>query len=215
MLYLPTIYGYSPNPTDDKPIVLPDVTVKEFKSLLRFFYAMKSPIPTKKLLVDVLAFEQDEKLALLRIAHKFVFDNIFEYICGEFEPGSFPVADRVCVGDKYGLKNWLSSAYKTTLERTPDQKLSFEEADALGLKRTVRVLEAKNSILHEARVDDLKNVQSTVASRCKKKYRYDSEDDDMAVPMTLSCSCCTQQMNDISVGNMENAVARAVENLLS
>ncbi|EKM75367.1 hypothetical protein AGABI1DRAFT_116395 [Agaricus bisporus var. burnettii JB137-S8] len=181
--------------SDDKPIILPNVTVKEFKTLLRYFYAMTLPMPNGKVLADILVFEQDEKLALISIAHQFCFDKIYEYILGEIEPGMFPLVDRVRLGDQYGLKNWLSSAYKTILERTPDQKLSLEEADALGLKRTVNILEAKNSILHE--VHDLKNVQSTV------------------VLITLACSCCTQQMNDISVGEMENAVARAVENLLS
>lgn len=124
------------------------------------------PIPNKKALVDILAFEIDEKLALLSIAHQFVFDKIFEYICGELEPEEISVVDRVRLGDKYCLDKWLSSAYKDILKRTPDENLSQEEANALGVKRVVKVLEAKNSILFEVYREHVGRSSSNGHLRC-------------------------------------------------
>ncbi|XP_006455759.1 hypothetical protein AGABI2DRAFT_195135 [Agaricus bisporus var. bisporus H97] len=191
--------------SDDKPILLPNVTVKEFKTLLRYFYAMKSPTSNKKLLADVLAFEQDEKLALLSIAHQFCFDQISEYILGEIEPGTFSVVDRVRLGDKYGLKTWLSSAYETILERTPDQKLSREEVDALGLDRTVRILEAKNFTLHKVHDQCLKKSNVPI---CTERNLFQER-----------CDCCTRWMDFKSAGGSaairKSDVALAVDNLLS
>ncbi|EKM75366.1 hypothetical protein AGABI1DRAFT_132267 [Agaricus bisporus var. burnettii JB137-S8] len=200
--------------SDDKPILLPNVTVKEFKTLLRYFYAMKSPTSNKKLLADVFAFEQDEKLALLSVAHQFCFDQIYEYILGEIEPGTFSVVDRVRLGDKYGLKDWISSAYKVILERTADQKLSQEEAHALGFDRAVEVLEAKISILHEVHGDHPKKFPPSTP--CDNPFQSAFSSYSNRRP----CQCCARWMNDISTQNpqnpvsMENAVARAVEKLL-
>lgn len=107
------------------------------------------PIPNKKTLADILAFGQDDKLALLSIARQFVFDKIFEYVCGELKPGDIPLVDRVRLGDKYHLDKWLSSAYQTILERNQDEQMSKEEVDVLGIERVVKVLEAKNHALQK------------------------------------------------------------------
>ncbi|EKM76542.1 hypothetical protein AGABI1DRAFT_115672 [Agaricus bisporus var. burnettii JB137-S8] len=128
--------------SDEHPIPLPGVSVKEFKTLLRFFYAMAERIEDLDTGFDLLKLEIDEQLALLSISHRFMFDNIFKYMLRVICPGDLHVLDRIRFGDKYELREWLLSAYETLLDRT-SERLTEEEISLLGLDRVVRLLEAK------------------------------------------------------------------------
>lgn len=83
------------------------------------------------------------------------------------------MVDRIRLGDKYRLNKWLYSAYKTILGRTPGEKLSLEEADALGLERVVDVLEAKNLILHQAYSDGpSRHLTPCQSCKCRSTCKY-------------------------------------------
>jgi hypothetical protein len=101
---------------------------------------------------EILAYKLDEKLDLLSIAHRFAFDEIFDYIRRQIDPGEIPVVNRIRLGDKFSLTEWLDSAFKTILDRNPEEKMSDEEAAALGLGRLVKLFEEKNSMYHKVKL---------------------------------------------------------------
>ncbi|XP_006457734.1 hypothetical protein AGABI2DRAFT_114778 [Agaricus bisporus var. bisporus H97] len=158
--------------SDEKTIPLPDVTAKEFRTLLRFFYAMSLPSMSanKDTVIELLSFNQEDKLALLSIAHRFVFDEIFNYISQRVEHMEIPVVERIRLGDKYDLTPWLTSAYKEILDRTSlESNMRQEEIDVLGLDRVVKIFLAKTFMLRESLdgVQEAPRVHATSCSLCR------------------------------------------------
>lgn len=105
--------------------------------------------PNLKSLIEVLAYNQEEKLALLSVAHRFNFSKIFRYIIKEINADQLSVLNRIRLGDKYELNDWLLSAYKQLINRSPTMDWSKEEAEVLGLERVNKLFQAKNLMLHE------------------------------------------------------------------
>lgn len=90
--------------------------------------------------VDKLKLE--DKLALLSISHRFLFDKIFECVNNTITPADIAVVERIRLGDKYRLQEWLFSAYESLLNQ-PAESLSVEEIDTLGSERVACLLKAK------------------------------------------------------------------------
>lgn len=55
--------------------------------------------------------------------------------------GQIPAEMRIHIGDKYGLEEWLLSAYETLLDRS--QTMTMSETKALGFERAVALLRAR------------------------------------------------------------------------
>lgn len=89
------------------------------------------------------ALSLDEKLALLSISHRFLFEAIFKYAFGKIEPTDVPIVDRIRLGDKYGHPEWLASAYKSLLDSAPGTSVTDEELQALGPEGTISLFRAK------------------------------------------------------------------------
>jgi hypothetical protein len=104
-------------------------------------------------------FTQDEKISLLSISHRFLFDDIFHVIKSQVPPTSLSVVTRIHLGDKYDMTEWLSSAYVALLDRSPDD-LSAEEAEALGFKRVACLYKAK-CFMYQERVPVVKAGKSS------------------------------------------------------
>jgi hypothetical protein len=90
---------------------------------------------------------QKENLNLLSISHRYVFDKVFKYAVKQLRPGNIPVVDRINLGDKYGLEDWLSSAYQELLDRY--QVMNEVEITTLGTGRITQFLKAKNFMQEE------------------------------------------------------------------
>lgn len=90
---------------------------------------------------------QESNLDLLSISHRYVFDRIFKYAVQQLRPENLPIVDRLVLGDKCGLENWLLSAYGELLDRT--QTMNEIEATALGTDRMIRFLKAKEFMYQE------------------------------------------------------------------
>jgi hypothetical protein len=117
------------------------------------------PTPNEKDLVEILAYNQEEKLALLSITHRFNLDNIFQYIKKEIPPDEISVLDRIRLGNKYEMNEWLVSAYKDIIDRT-GASVTEEESKALGSEEVIKLLQVKNSMLFER----LENAESYITS---------------------------------------------------
>lgn len=80
---------------------------------------------------------------LLSISHRFLFDDIFQYALQQLESirGQVPVETRFLIGDTYGLKDWLSSAYENLLDR--QKAITTDECKAMGFERVVAFLRAR------------------------------------------------------------------------
>ncbi|KAF5350610.1 hypothetical protein D9756_008633 [Leucocoprinus leucothites] len=166
MFSVPTEGAEVEGMNDDRPIRLPDVTVKEFELLLNHLYNLlvqsKLYLPwCQQWLIDDLTCSrpcsgndnarikanQEDNLSLLGIAHRFVFDGIFQLIVKELEPVTVPLITRIRLGQKYELEEWLVSAYETLLAR--HESLNLDEAAALGPDRVICFIKARDYIHRE------------------------------------------------------------------
>jgi hypothetical protein len=93
----------------------------------------------------------DDKLSLLNISHRFLSDDIFHFITPQVQPPSIPIVERIRLGDKYNIAEWLRSAYIALLDRSPGD-LSAEEAESLGFERVACLYKAK-CFMYQERVE--------------------------------------------------------------
>jgi hypothetical protein len=93
----------------------------------------------------------ENKLSLLSISHRFLFDDIFHFIIRQVHPSSIPMAERIRLGDKYDILEWLSSAYIALLDRSAGD-LTGDEARALGSDRVACLYNAK-CFMYQERVE--------------------------------------------------------------
>ncbi len=106
---------------------------------------------------------------LQSISHRFVFDEIFKYATQQLPPSDIPVIERIRLGDKYGLRDWLLSAYQTLLDRA--EPLKAEEADILGTDRVIRFIRAKEE-MHQERLSIAKEEMQRQLSRAIYAEQY-------------------------------------------
>lgn len=129
----------------------------------------------------VLPNDQKGKLALLSIAHRFNFSGIFKATLKGINVNNMSVLDKIRLGDKYDMNEWLLSAYIDIIDRAPELTWNEEEAEVLGLGRVNRLLRAKNFMLHERlkRLETCTNSYYNLTSTCAKctgsGYFYYSE----------------------------------------
>ncbi|KXN84418.1 hypothetical protein AN958_12628, partial [Leucoagaricus sp. SymC.cos] len=161
--------------SDEHPIHLPDVTAREFELLLDHFYALF----VSSLILDVLAsllssFMNQNLLLLLSIAHRFAFDRLFKVTLDEVVVDKVAIIDRIRLGEKYNLCEWLFSAYEALLDRK--ESLTRDEADALGPDRVIRFIGARD-FMHQDRLGiaqaDLKHTRNQLDQRSNgHNFRY-------------------------------------------
>lgn len=86
---------------------------------------------------------------MLSIAHRFCFDEIFQYALGELQSviKDIPAIERFSIGQKYNLTEWMLSAYETLLDRVIP--LTAHEAEILGPHKVVSYIYAREA-MHEA-----------------------------------------------------------------
>ncbi|KAF7762114.1 hypothetical protein Agabi119p4_8707 [Agaricus bisporus var. burnettii] len=124
---------------DDQPISLPGVTIREFEALMDYLYLPPHARSRYNDIQQNMDFYRD----LLSISHRFLFDDIFQYALQQLESirGQVPVETRLLIGDAYGLKDWLSSAYESLLDR--QKAITTDECKAMGFERVVAFLRAR------------------------------------------------------------------------
>lgn len=85
----------------------------------------------------------DFYIDLLSISHRFLFDDIFEYAHRQLESimDQVPVETRFFIGDTYDIKDWLSSAFETLMDR--NKSITADECKAMRFRRVLAFLKAR------------------------------------------------------------------------
>jgi len=119
--------------TDDSPILLANVTCKEFESLLNFFYLsiFDREVPL------------DECLSLLKVSQTYMMHEIHWIAIEEISDRgpAVPAVEKIVLATKHSIPQWLQPAY-VELCRRPEA-LTESEGVVLGLATTVKVLKAR------------------------------------------------------------------------
>ncbi len=108
---------------------------------------------------------------LLSISHRFLFNNIFRYAVGKLHPviGSVPAAQRFVLGQKYGVKDWMLSAYETLLDRET-APLAFE-LEVLGFDKAARLMQARDA-MHEQHLQDIEKARQETEAEMNRPPSY-------------------------------------------
>jgi len=135
MFSLPSGDAVTEGKSDDKPIPLPGVTIRQFESLLDFFYFRQS--------IEDSSLTSADWIDLLAISSRYDFEKIRKRAIKELEnaqPATDPVT-KVMLALKHDIPEWLQPAYVLLCER-PDP-LDEAEAEKLGISTTVKVAKAR------------------------------------------------------------------------
>ncbi|KAH7928354.1 hypothetical protein BV22DRAFT_1005071 [Leucogyrophana mollusca] len=122
--------------TDERPIVLPEVTAVEFETLLKFFYNSMYSKPLESV---------EEWVALLSISTRYGMDRVRERALEEID--SMPPVDpirRIVLAKKHDVAEWLVPAYAALCRRV--EPLNVLEAVEIGLETTVLVATAREKV---------------------------------------------------------------------
>ncbi|OAX42256.1 hypothetical protein K503DRAFT_683751 [Rhizopogon vinicolor AM-OR11-026] len=139
--------------TDDRPIVLPEVTVAEFECLLKFLYdrnTTPSPLSTT-----------EEWIKLLSISTRYSMERIRTRALQELEyiPPLDPIR-RIALARKYDVREWLLPSYVTICLRR--QPLNVLEAVELGLETMVLIAMARESVRDPGTLKAFDDARSSV-----------------------------------------------------
>jgi len=117
--------------SDETAIPLPGVTIRQFESLLDFFYFRQS--------IEESSLSIEEWTDLLAISTRFDFDKVRKRAIKEIENSQPPVdpVTKVMLANKHDIPQWLQASYVSLCERS--EPLEEEEAEKLGLSMTVKV----------------------------------------------------------------------------
>lgn len=123
--------------SDDKPIVLPEVTVAEFEGLLKFLYdggTSPSPFSTA-----------EEWVRLLSIASRYGMERIRTRALHELEylPPLDPI-QKITLARKHNVQEWLLPSYVALCLRR--QPLNVLEAVELGLETMVLIAMGRETV---------------------------------------------------------------------
>ncbi|KAH7910894.1 hypothetical protein BJ138DRAFT_1151832 [Hygrophoropsis aurantiaca] len=122
--------------TDDRPILLPEVTCTEFATLLKFFYNSMYKQPLESV---------DEWVDLLSISTRYGMENVRERALEELD--SLPPLDpirRIVLAKKHDVLEWLIPAYAALCRRV--EPLTVSEAIEIGLETTVFLATAREKV---------------------------------------------------------------------
>jgi len=146
--------------TDDTAITIPEVTCKEFESLLDFFY-YRFVLPYRvhiwlspRYLRESTKEETrsiDQWVSLLSISTRFQLDRIRRRAISEIEAHhpQLHAVDRVVLAVKHSVDPWLIPAYCDICERT--EPLTDQEAEKLGAVATARLARTRELLRKSGR----------------------------------------------------------------
>jgi len=140
--------------TDDRPIVLPEVTVVEFESLLKFLYDRNTTPPPLS--------TTEDWIRLLSISTRYGMERIRARALQELEysPPLDPIR-RIVLARKYDVREWLLPSYLALCLRR--QPLSVLEALEIGLETMVLIAMARESVRDPGTQNDFENARNRMS----------------------------------------------------
>ncbi|KAH9897744.1 hypothetical protein C8Q73DRAFT_370134 [Cubamyces lactineus] len=121
--------------SDEHPIPLPDVKAVDFARFLSLFYPSN--------VIDGDLSTLDEWTSVLRISHRYEFDEYSKLAIQRLEPLATPI-DRILLARQYDIPSWLENAYFDLCVR--EDSLTYDEGMLLGLADVILIAELRQRI---------------------------------------------------------------------
>ncbi|KAF8910872.1 hypothetical protein CPB85DRAFT_1221146 [Mucidula mucida] len=166
MFSLPCPDGHTPEgQTDEDPIILEGIEAKDFDRLLSILYPKNfrtCEIETK-----------EEWISVLSLATRWDFTSIRELALSRLHPNSFTAsaqlnlspADRIVLGLRFDVSEWLLPAYSELCMRT--EALTLEEGEILGMQNVINIAQARQAIRYPSNLNrSFDGVQNLVREMC-------------------------------------------------
>ncbi|KDQ58997.1 hypothetical protein JAAARDRAFT_649979, partial [Jaapia argillacea MUCL 33604] len=125
--YFRTMFRLHVTSSESRPIVL-DVSIASFESFLGVLYPVH--------FARHVATTANEWIAILALATEWSFATIRTLAMRELFPLASPI-DKVIVGIRYDMKEWLNDAYIAICERP--EALTRQEGERLGLDEVIKI----------------------------------------------------------------------------
>uniref|UniRef100_A0A0W0F6L7 BTB domain-containing protein n=1 Tax=Moniliophthora roreri TaxID=221103 RepID=A0A0W0F6L7_MONRR len=125
--------------TDDKPIEIPGVTCNQFEALLDHFYDGRVV-----LFVLMGQFLTKKYIDLLSVAHRFECTTARERAIKGIDTATTEPIQMIELAELYDVPRWIELAYIELCQRK--EPLNEAEVEALGPKKTVLVLRAREAL---------------------------------------------------------------------
>ncbi|KAH9931576.1 uncharacterized protein B0H18DRAFT_872039 [Fomitopsis serialis] len=122
---------------DHRPVYLPEVTVREFESLMHFLYYG---------MFDNCGVTLPQWIDILRVSKLFVCDNLVDRAIKEIHqhrPRIDPV-EKIVLAVRHNIADWLAPSYAAICQRA--QPLNSEEGHKLRLETTVLLARAREAV---------------------------------------------------------------------
>ncbi|KZP08365.1 hypothetical protein FIBSPDRAFT_939052 [Athelia psychrophila] len=118
---------------DEKnPVVLPDVSCRDFDEFLAILYPTDFRRPTEKTTA--------QWTSVLHLAEKWGFESIQLLAIDKLTATAIPV-DKIVLGRRYGISEWLPGAFEAVCARA--DPLTIEEGMKLGVEDIIRISAAR------------------------------------------------------------------------
>ncbi|KDQ58999.1 hypothetical protein JAAARDRAFT_99927, partial [Jaapia argillacea MUCL 33604] len=125
--YFRTMFRLHDTSSESRPIAL-DVSIASFESFLGVLYPVH--------FAQHVATTSNEWVAILALATKWSFATIRTLAMRELFPLASPI-DKIVVGIRYDIKEWLNDAYVAMCERP--EALTKQEGERLGLAEAIKI----------------------------------------------------------------------------
>ncbi|KAF9078461.1 hypothetical protein BDP27DRAFT_1412446 [Rhodocollybia butyracea] len=125
-----------------RPLEIEGVSIREFKSLLDFFYRGMYRSSADAVPVS-------EWIDLLAAASVLKFEKAKEHAINAIDKASEgpDAVEMIFLAEKYGIERWLRPAYISLCKRK--EPLQLNEAETIGMEKTVKLIQAREEFLKE------------------------------------------------------------------
>ncbi len=183
MFSLPCPDGHTPEgQTDEDPIILEGIEAKDFDRLLSILYpkcvnvsfkiVCPSLIPRRNFRTCEIE-TKEEWISVLSLATRWDFTSIRELALSRLHSNSFTAsaqlnlspADRIVLGLRFDVSEWLLPAYSELCMRT--EALTLEEGEILGMQNVINIAQARQAIRYPSNLNrSFDGVQNLVREMC-------------------------------------------------
>ncbi|KDQ59002.1 hypothetical protein JAAARDRAFT_649995 [Jaapia argillacea MUCL 33604] len=153
--YFRTVFLQHGSSSESNPIIIEDVSITSFESFLGVFYPRHFAKHT--------ATTVEEWTSILALATKWSFDTIRTLAMRELFPLASPI-DKIVVGIRYEVKEWLKDAYVAVCERS--ESLTKAEGERPGLDEVIKISSMRQEARTGATLLPHQDVQDIVEAEC-------------------------------------------------
>ncbi|KAF5320980.1 hypothetical protein D9619_001579 [Psilocybe cf. subviscida] len=145
---------------DEKPIVLSNISKKDFERLLVILYPINFHIPEISSI--------DEWTSVLSLSTQWEINSVRHLAIGRLSKLSISSSDRVALGKRYDVPEWLADGYCELCLR--DDPLTLLEGHAIGLEDVIEISNLRTLVRYAS---NLKRHPDTIRGMVKEKFRIE------------------------------------------